>query len=191
MGKSELLALGILNMERFCAANALEVPTVNVRTRADWMVGACAYYRPVYIEICPDACAHIGTAGRSWSYPGYSVDRTPYGVIAHELGHHADRSKSARRGAYFGDYSIKLRAATGETPLTSYCPNDAEWFAEMFRLFVTNPDLLRLIKPETHKRLASEFAPSVTDTWESVLKNAPVRTIEAAKKKVAANRSKP
>jgi hypothetical protein len=178
------LLSGIANATAFCAANNLVMPEVRARAREEWHVGACAYYRPVYIEICPQECAAIGREGRAWSFPGYSVDRTPFGVVAHELGHHADHSKSQRRGPYFGDYSIKLRAAAREEPLTSYCPNDAEWFAEMFRLFVTNPDLLRLIRPATYGLIAADFRPYVTATWTDVLAGAPARTMIAAARKV-------
>jgi hypothetical protein len=182
--KTDLLLRGIENATAFCAVNNLAMPEVNARSREEWHVGACAYYRPVYIEICPQACAAIGREGRAWSYPGYSVDRTPFGVVAHELGHHADHARSQRRGPYFGDYSIRMRAAAREEPLTSYCPNDAEWFAEMFRLFVTNPDLLRLIRPATHDLIAADFKPSVTAAWADVLAGAPERTIIAASRKI-------
>lgn len=77
-----------------------------------------------------------------------------------------------------------MRAASRDQPLTSYCPNDAEWFAEMFRLFVTNPDLLRLIRPATFDLIASDFRPSVTAAWDTVLESAPARTVVAAKRKI-------
>ena len=35
--------------------------------------------------------------------------------------------------------------------LTSYCPNNAEWFAEMFRLSITNSQLLQQLRPRTYK----------------------------------------
>lgn len=189
MTKTELLLRGLEHMRTFCGLNGLAVPEVNARAKSEWRFSACAYYRPVYIEICPDACAAIGREGRCWSFPGYSVDRTPYGVIAHELGHHADRSRSVRRGNYFGDYGMKTRVASGEKPLTSYCPNDAEWFAEMFRLFVTNPDLLRQIRPVTYELLADDFKPSLELPWDEVLRAAPLRTIEAARKKIEDSRA--
>lgn len=182
--KTQLLERGISHLQQFCATNALEAPPVNVRRREDWEVGMCAYYRPVLIEIWPASCASIGRVGRQWSFPGYTVDRTPFGVIAHELGHHADWSRSEQRGRYFGDYSIKMRAASAEDPLTTYCPNDAEWFAEMFRLFVTNPDLLRLVKPRTFDLIARDFEPLEKATWDVVLREAPERTFQAAERKI-------
>jgi hypothetical protein len=77
-----------------------------------------------------------------------------------------------------------LRGQSGEAAITSYCPNDAEWFAEMFRVFVTNPDLLRLVRPRTHRELASQFKPVFDDTWRDRLREAPARTIAAVERKI-------
>ncbi len=183
--KQRLLDDGIALMQRFCEANKLAEPPVNVRSKAEWPFGVCAYYRPTKIEVCLEACARIGTAGMSWSYPGYTVDRTPYGVIQHELGHHVDVTHSTQFRAYRGDFSINLRKETGENPISGYCPDDGEWFAELFRVFVTNPDLLRIIRPATYERLRSRFIPVVTDSWEAVLADAPDRTKNACAKKVS------
>lgn len=60
-------------------------------------------------------------------------------MIAHELGHHADWVRSDQKGRYFGGFSIATRKRCAEAPITSYCPNDAEWFAEMFRLDPKRP----------------------------------------------------
>lgn len=182
--KDKLFKDGIALMQQFCEANSLVVPAVNVRAKAEWRFDVCAYYRPTYIEVCLDKCALIGTAGMQWSYPGYTVDRTPYGVIQHELGHHVDVTLSTRVNQYRGDFSINLRKETGEKPISGYCPNDGEWFAEIFRLFVTNPNLLRAIRPETYKRLSDRFVPVVSDSWEVVMAQAPDRTMAACAKKV-------
>lgn len=183
--KLELFAAGFLHVTQFCGINDLEIPEIQVRDPDDWLVGACAYYRPTYIAICLERCASIGFAGPAWSYPGYTVDRTPYGVLAHEIGHHADVSRSPdRKGRYMGDFSIATRMASAEERLTEYCPNDGEWFAEMFRLFITNPDLLRLLRPKTYAILCDYFKPSEPRTWRQVLSNAPSRTVYAAEKKI-------
>lgn len=183
-GKAELLQRGHEHVHEFCVRNGLETPLVIVRPRSEWFVGACAFYRPIRIEICLEACASIGTAGMAWSFPGYSVDRTPFGVLAHEIGHHADVVLSTRKARYFGDFSIDFRRERNEERLTSYCPNDAEWFAEMFRLFVTNPDLLRVIRPRTYEGLRERYAPVELRSWEEVLQDAPERTLAACRKKV-------
>lgn len=185
MNKQQLLERGEAHMRLFCDLNQLESPPVIVQTRANWPWDACAFYRPVRIEICLEACAAIGVAGMAWSYPGYSVDRTPFGVLAHELGHHVDVLRSTRSRGYLGDFSINLRKESGEERLTSYCPNDGEWFAEMFRLFVTNPNLLKIVRPKTYALLRALYEPVVRGSWEEVLQDAPERTKEACRKKVA------
>lgn len=184
MNKNELLASGQDLMKEFCEANTLELPSMTVVPGAEWRFrGTCAYYRKSVVTICPSACAHIGTGGMSWSYPGYAIDRTPYGVIQHELGHHVDFTLSEAKGAYYGDFSVKLRRAVDEPKLTNYCPNDAEWFAEMFRLFVTNSDLLRAMRPRTWEAVKERYKPVVDRPWREVLEKAPARTIEQAWKK--------
>lgn len=177
--KQQMLDEGLLLADKFCAANGLQVPSMHVET-GTWDFSACAYYRPTRgIVIHVPSCAHIGTAGQSWSYPGYFIDRTPYGVLQHELGHHADWVRGGEKDPrkYFSDFGSKLRSDSGEVKLTNYCPNDAEWFAEMFRLFVTNSDLLKHIRPRTHRLLTEHFEPVVTAPWHEVLKQAPERTM--------------
>lgn len=184
MNKDELLKRGIWLAERFCARNKLVMPEIRVIPKADWRFQACAYYRPAYIAICVEKCAAEGKAGRSWSWPGYVVDRTPYGVIQHELGHSVDYTFSQSKGAYFGDYSLGMLTATGEPALTGYAPNAAEWFAEIFRLFVTNADLLRRVRPKAFTALASRLTAVVVEPWQDVLSAAPTRTVAMAEKKI-------
>jgi hypothetical protein len=182
--KDILCSRGVVLAREFCTLNSMVPPSIEMHPRSGWSFGVCAYYRPVAIHICVPKCAEIGGAGMQWSYPGYTVDRTPYGVVQHELGHHADVQRSTRRGNYYGDFGIAMRANSGEKPITTYCPNDAEWFAEMFRVYVTNPDLLLQLRPRTHRELRKCFEPVFTDTWRERLKDAPARTIKAAERKV-------
>lgn len=185
--KPMMLFRGIGLVETFCASNGLRVPETRQYARDEWRFpSTCAYYRPEAIHIALSRCSHIGTANRAWSYPGYVTDRTPYGVMAHELGHHVDYMLSGAKGAYGGDFSETMRKQSGEPKLTSYCPNDWEWFAEMFRLFATNPDLLWRARPKTHRLiLASGLKPVETRPWREVLKGAPTRTLEMAERKAS------
>lgn len=185
MNKRALFENGSDLMTKFCSLNSIERPAI-VETEEPRRYRTCAFYRHSEIKISVPACAAIGTAAMAWSFPGYTVDRTPYGVLQHELGHHVDVTRSTRKGNYHGDFGMRVREVTGEEKITSYCPDDAEWFAEMFRLFVTNPDLLKLLRPRTHRELASCFKPVFDDTWQSRLVGAPDRTIAAAKKKIDA-----
>lgn len=179
--KLEMLQAGEKLLGLFCHENGMRLPRL-VQAGDRWPFEACAFYRPERIEINISKCATIGHTGQSWSYPGYKIDRTPYGVLQHELGHHADWLKGSDKGAYFSDYSSRVRLWSEETKLTNYCPNDAEWFAEMFRLFVTNPDLLKCSRPATFELLKTDFQPVEKRTWQEVLKHAPLRTIEKCTK---------
>lgn len=187
-----LYTAGVARITAWLAANP-RIPPVTVRPvpKAEWRVASCAYYRRGTIFICIESCAVPGTAGRSWSWPGYAVDRTPYGVLAHELGHHVDVTLSTRPGPYNGDYSAAMRVRMKthgprvSKPLTSYCPDVGEWWAEYFRLFVTNPDLLMSINLPLYLAIIEDMAPvSPIESWQHVLRDAPARTRVAAERRV-------
>ena len=185
MTRQRLLSEGVDLLARFCRANALEQPEIRLHAKATWRFGVCAYYRTSIIHLCLEACADIGTAGRSWSCPGYTVDRTPVGVIQHELGHHVDVTRSTVAQRYRGDFSVGLRRQSQEVPISGYCPDDGEWFAEMFRVFVTNPDLLRILRPRTYALLRERFQPAIHQPWDQVLAQAPERTRMACARKIS------
>lgn len=186
---SERLALfrcGLDHIRAFCAANALECPDVRLLDIAEWpFPQTCAYYRPHYIAICVERCAHPGYGGRAWSWPGYAVDRTPYGVLAHELGHAVDVHLSQTTDRYRGDFSADLRRTSGAPALTGYASDDGEWFAEWFRLYVTNPDLVRALAPALWAQLQAPWRPVETRPWQEVLATAPERTRRAAENRIA------
>ncbi len=171
---------------RFCELNGIEAPMVVEVPGDEWRFSVCAYYRSNTTTICLKKCAGIGYAGQQWSYPGYTVDRTPYGVVQHELGHHVDVLMSGRVGPYFGDFSQGMRERSAEAPITTYCPNHGEWFAEMFRVFVTNPDLLLALRPRTHAEMLARLKPVFADSWRERMAGAPDRTVLAAQRKVDA-----
>lgn len=190
--KQLLFDAGRERIALWCKLNSIDPPSIQHDPIAA-RLGTCAFYRgrpTPTISIHVPACAAIGTAGPCWSYPGYFVDRTPYGVLAHELGHHVDFLNAKKtRGAYFSDFSVSLRAASGEPKLTNYCENDGEWFAEMFRLFVTNPDLLRIMRPHTFKELHARFALVEDLPWKQVLYYAPGRNIARIYKLVGVSKA--
>lgn len=164
--KRELFERGCAAVTAFCAAHPGIGDVVVIETDEPKRYRTCAYYRSSAIYISVDACSAIGTAGRSWSYPGYVVDRTPFGVLAHELGHHVDRA----HGRVPGQLSPHLRDQTKSKPITTYAAtNTNEWFAEAFRLFITNPDLLRLIRAELYAPLRERFKPVETRPWDEVI----------------------
>lgn len=187
---------GVALMEKFCERNGWAVPKVTRMTPGHryWLVGSCAFYRPeLGIHIAVERCANLGYGGRSWSWPGYTVDRTPYGVIQHELGHHIDLSSPRSPSGKL--ISQGLFEETKEPALTGYLGTDKkpetitmEWFAEIFRLFVTNPCLCEKLRPKFYRRMIGfGFQPVVNDgNWKDTLRvhNAPERIINQAEKKI-------
>ncbi len=179
LNKRALFDLGLAHITAWCAINEVEAPDVE-ETDSPERYGTCAYYREGIIHISVKACASVGLSGRSWSYPGYSVDRTPYGVLAHELGHHVDRAHGPNGGVL-----SHLWRPLDAKPLTGYCPNDNEWFAELFRLFVTNPDLFAAERPKIADLFFKEWPRSVEQRpWQGVLSDSP-RHIKAASNRIA------
>lgn len=176
--KQDLYKRGTDHVLKFVDVNRIKPITLVEETNIKELYGACGYYRNSVIHIDIKACAHIGTAGMAWSYPGYIVDRTPYGVLAHELGHHVD----VAHGRVPGKLSGPMRAETRDVAITSYTPNDNEWFAEIFRLFVTNPDLLSKIRPKMFTKLRDMFTPVETRSWDAVIQVQ--RQCDAARNKI-------
>lgn len=207
MNKEQLFESGLSLAEEFCAVNAITMPKViklfkdhpdSLMRRYYACIGTCAFYRPTTIHIAVSKCATPGMGGRAWSWPAYAIDRTPYGVIQHELGHHIDHLKSAPELKDKEDlFSYRIWLQSKEEPLTGYLGTDGEsqtyfkeWFAENFRLFVTNHDLSARLRPKFHRALSKELIPISDEdkNFETVLRelSATDRIIAQAWKKVEA-----
>jgi len=181
MNKEQLYVDGLELAKSWCHANGFNMPEVKRLTKTDrlYHLATCAYYRPETISIMVEKCAHPGYGGRAWSWPGYAIDRTPYGVIQHELGHHVDyidtKNSSSTNPAI--RFAFSFRIYSEEPPLTGYLGTDnsratfySEWFAEHFRLFVTNPDLSQKIAPKFNKNMRDYgFRSIITKPYEDVL----------------------
>ena len=197
MTKNELYFKGLARMEAFCTQNDIPLPRVTSMAPEHryYGVGSCAFYRKYMgIHIAVPRCAAPIGIGRAWSWPGYVIDRTPYGVLQHELGHHVDELFSTRPLKIKADlFSYRIYLKSLEPPLTKYLGTDQqaqtfylEWFAEHFRLFVTNPDLSLSIAPKFYAELRERLDPQRTTIWEDRLREtgAPDRIIEQARKKI-------
>lgn len=184
--KMRLYLKGRERVEQFCLANDLLIPSI-LKEDDEWFVNACAYYRACKIHISLKECAHQATEGqvRNWNWWGSTTDREPGGVLCHELGHHADMLAGNSKGRYYSDYGESVMGESGEPPITSYCPNPAEWFAEMFRLFVTNAALLKLLRLKTYFILLDKWKPVSDPSWIAELGNCPPRILSNLRKKVA------
>jgi len=199
--KDEMFHAGVSLAERFCKFNGISMPGVERLnpSQREYHLGTCAYYRPYIIHIMVEKCAHRGLGGRAWSWPGYVIDRTPYGVIQHELGHHVDTIRTgqvSRENLMDKLFSKQIWEVSREAPLTGYLGTDKEaptfymeWFAENFRLFVTNPDLSKKLRPKFYAGVVqSGINPPPHDDWEMELlwADAPPRIVEQARKKIGA-----
>jgi len=139
---------------------------------------------------------------RKCSWMGNISDRTVMGVIAHELGHHVDFALTRKK--YLGAshpvwVSARCRTlaqrktlkSSHSKPLTSYCPNDGEWFAEMFRLYLLNPALLYRVRPTSYT-VINDLVGAYHQQWYSVKQaverleqfDAPSHIIDRALKKI-------
>lgn len=179
--------------DSFCKMNNIPLMKVELVSKLDWSFGACAYWRRGTCNICIAKCARPSGPNRSrnWNWPGSVTDRLPVGVVAHELGHHVDWHCGTKKNSYSSELSTKLMQEAKERPITSYAPNPSEWFAEMFRLFVTNPDLLRLLRPRTHKLFTERWQPVLVCDWKDALAaNAPDHIVSNLQKKIDASTSK-
>jgi len=121
------------------------------------------------------ATSPVRVRGRVWSYPGYKIDRTCAGILAHEFGHHAAGSRKM-------DVETWRRVVDSTKPVTGYEPTLNEAFAESMRIFTLNPDLLRLARPARYAYIIQYFSPLHNSRWEEVLRNAPEFLITQAEK---------
>ena len=116
----------------------------------------CGFYRKesssIYISI--NRCAYPTTdnSGRLYSFPRNKVDRTPLGVLCHEAGHHIDAHLDFPSSMISGFIPFRVPR------VSSYEGNDSELFAESIRLFILNPDLLRLGCPDRYKFITSRLS---------------------------------
>ena len=191
--RKTLFLRGIERVNEFCEANRIQPPPIQQIGKEKWFVSACAYYRPeteatkkytspginICLELCGRPCSEPTT--RNWSWPGSTVDRGPYGVLCHELGHHCDWHTGAKKWSYGSEYCEEVKQESGEPGITSYAQeNPAEWFAESFRLFVTNPGLLQTLRPLTYSILTRRWKPLLPLDWRVVLgSNVPERVVKS------------
>lgn len=121
------------------------------------------------VHLYEDLCATSSSPWVQWTLPGFKSDLSVFGVTAHECGHHfmhtTGRSRAIRE-------AIEHCRSLGEPGLTTYAHmNLDEDFCEAFKLFVTNPSLLEMLRPVRYSLLAHalELRPVETRGWREVL----------------------
>ncbi len=172
-----LLRQGWEEVQHFCSKNNLSTPSLRLNDPYIPKLHCCAYYRPSYVAIDIARCSRPTQDNwRSWSFPGYKADRTPAGVVCHELGHHLWYVLKLRNSLKEWKEAIKeTRAVSG------YEPNIEESFAETTRLFVLNPDFLRKGWAYRYWFLRERLQPVHQEDWFTVLQNAPSKVLKATK----------
>lgn len=100
---------------------------------------------------------------------GSFEDYTPVGVFCHEVGHHVDRALAVR--GYSRGCGVFLSLVEEEGEVSRFEYNIQESFAEAIRLFITNPDLLRVGRPQRWDFLTKvlRLKPLHTTPWRRVL----------------------
>lgn len=141
MKKEELFKEGVNYVKEFCKVNDIKMPKIVTKPKDSYCPGTCGLYdyknKTIYIWI--DKCSReIDNPGYAWSHRHYFADREPCGVVCHEFGHYLHHILT----------NFKL-VLPKERKITSYEPDTWERFAETIKLFILNPDLLRLYD---HKR---------------------------------------
>lgn len=159
--------------EEFCKVNDLPIIPVYEDAR---LRGFGVYEHDKVKVNVRSTATPLQKRGRVWSFPGHKSDRTAAGVVCHEFGHHAYFNRRLPRGW--------REVVQATKPITSYEPSIGEAYAETARLFILNPDLLRLGRPERYEYLTKfhGLRPVVDVSWRTVMTYAPEHILLAAEK---------
>lgn len=162
--------------EQFFALNNLEFPKVKFANKLRYNSFGIANSSNIVTLNIKKCRTPVDNPGFSWSYTGYKADLTVAGVLAHECGHIVDFQLRMKSHQYFK----KLKEIAITRPECEY--NECEMVADAIRLYILNPDLLRLGRPERYKILSEKLGlkPVITDDWQTVLKNSHEKIRKAA-----------
>lgn len=165
--KQQLFDVGLILCENFCKLNNIPLPK---RVIIDNTIkhNGTYYYGAELIKInLKKNRTPTRTPGFAWSYPGYKSDMTPIGVLAHEFGHHI-HNKFFNGNSYLPPGRV-----------SGYEPNVSEAYAESFKLFIINPDLLKNISKHRYDYfIESGLKPIIKQKWDDVLSDAHPKFIE-------------
>lgn len=166
--KRELFVRGVDQCTRFLTVNGL--PELRFKAR-QLLKGRYAHYskaaRRVDVSLfhCRAPVIQPGLrAGRS--YPGALIDATPVGICAGWTALHLLNTLDLER------WVVNWSA---EPLVRGYERTSQDDFCSTLRLFITNPDLLRVGRPVRWYSLTRRFGwiPVETRSWEEVLRGAP------------------
>ena len=184
MTKDELAERSVKHIQNFLQMNNLPVPEFVMSEYPDAKnkFQKTGHYSrkegKVYLNAANTRNPVMKPGGMQWSYPGYKVDKTPLGVLAHEIGHHIDHTMKFDENAF---------PYKGEK-VTGYEPTVHEAIAESLRLFMLNPDLLHTIAPKRYQFfLDNGLKPTVKQPWKEVLHGAPQAYFDQIDKNYSGN----
>lgn len=186
--QTRLYDKAIADIRKFCKKNRIAMPNIDiVDTVAKNKKAWCGWY--VWgsddITVVPRACITIATTpGHRWHYPRYYNDLSIYGVICHEFGHYVHFKRLLK----YDKASFKY-----EAPLSKYENNYIETIAEIVKLLVVNPDLLRRVNPRRYEFITDicKLKPATTQTWKERLgKNIHPKYVECCRKRVSLAKSR-
>jgi hypothetical protein len=112
-------------------------------------------------------CARPPSIDPKLTWPGWIEDFTVLGALCHELAHHVQNLRGWKRVG-----RIMYNSYMQESPVSKYAKQSrSEDFAECLRLFITNPDLLRVICPMRHELFTEtlKYQPTEKRTWREIL----------------------
>ena len=155
--KLALYHAGVSRARQFCHHNKIVEPDFILKgltkNRSDRLDSTGLYdpdrgpYGTVFVNL-PECASPVHKPHHMcWSWPAYKTDRTPMGVVCHEVGHHFQfRLMKLRR--WTRNWTL---IAVNTPKITSYEPVPSEAFAETMRLFILNPVLLWKYSPKRYE----------------------------------------
>lgn len=175
--KEQLLYKGIELMESFCEHNGIKIPHVFINSGLGPSCYGVFYYKNIIhlnMKLCKPP---VKVPGYDWSFPGYIQDLTPYGILAHELGHYI----SDILGKKFRKNFVNIKKIEENVTASDDRGLD-EKMAEAARLFITNPDLLKRGRPHRYEIFKKHYDPIVNNRWRTILKHAHPKIHTAAER---------
>lgn len=183
-----LYELGVELIQNFANVNNLPDCYIGAAHGDCRIKSACGIYEykdktiMIYLDHASYPC--MQNQARRWAYPSYKVDRTSFGIVAHEYGHFISDTLLHKNKHSKAVWKALYTLTKESERVTGYSPNMEEGFAETCKLFITNSDLLRLACPSRYRFLTEflKLKPVVTDDYKKVLmeKSAPPKVLKAA-----------
>jgi hypothetical protein len=174
--KDDLAELGKRECIEFFTLNNIKVPKFELAYAGRWTKWARygIYFKDTAHVNLKTTKKCVSAPGYSWTFTGFKADLTPAGVVCHECGHHLDKELK-----YISTKWKNL--CRGEEKVSSYEPNASESFAEASRLYILNPNLLKVGRPKRYSAFQHfGVQPTHDVSWREVLKYAHPMIITAA-----------